>query len=140
MAATTSTYLSNPVVTVNSVSLTDQCTAATLTVRYDSLESTAFGDTDRFFVKGLGNHELTLSLYMSYASNETYATLASLVGTQTTVRVQPASGVDSATNPGFILTGSYLAELPVLNATMGELSTIDITFTGGSYTADTTNP
>ena len=138
MAATTSTYLSNPVVTVNSISLTDQCTAATLTVRYDSLESTAFGDTDRFFVKGLGNHELTLSLYMSYATSETYSTLANLVGSQTTVRVQPTSGADSATNPGFILTGSYLAELPVLNATMGELSTIDITFTGGAYSVDTT--
>lgn len=138
MAASTSTYLSNPVVTVNSISLTDQCTAATLTVRYDQLESTAFGDTDRYYVKGLGNHELTLTLYMSYASSETYATLSTLVGTQTTVRVQPTSGADSATNPGFILTGAFLAELPVLNASMGELSTIDVTFTGGAYTVDTT--
>lgn len=138
MAATTSTYLANPVVTVNSVSLTDQCTAATLTVRYDALESTAFGDVDRYYVKGLGNHELTLSLYMSYAATETYATLSSLVGTQTTVRVQPASGADSATNPGFILTGTFLAELPVLNASLGALSTIDITFTGGAYSVDVT--
>jgi len=138
MAATTSTYLSNPVVTVNSVSLTDQCTAATLTVRYDQLESTAFGDVDRYYVKGLGNHELTLTLYMSYAATETYATLSSLVGTQTTVRVQPTSAADSATNPGFVLTGAFLAELPVLNASMGELSTIDVTFTGGAYTVDTT--
>ena len=138
MAANTSTYLSNPVVTVNSISLTDQCTAATLTVRYDQLESTAFGDADRYYVKGLGNHELTLTLYMSYASSETYATLSTLVGTQTTVRVQPTSGADSATNPGFILTGAFLAELPVLNASMGELSTIDVTFTGGAYTVDTT--
>ena len=138
MAASTSTYLSNPVVTVNSVNLTDQCTAATLTVRYDQLESTAFGDVDRYFVKGLGNHELTLTLYMSYAATETYATLSTLVGTQTTVRVQPTSGADSGTNPGFILTGAFLAELPVLNASMGELSTIDVTFTGGAYTADTT--
>ena len=138
MATSTSTYLSNPVVTVNSISLTDQCTAATLTVRYDQLESTAFGDTDRYYVKGLGNHELTLTLYMSYASSETYATLSTLVGTQTTVRVQPTSAADSATNPGFILTGAFLAELPVLNASMGELSTIDVTFTGGAYTVDTT--
>lgn len=138
MAATTSTYLSNPVVTVNSVNLTDQCTAATLTVRYDQLESTAFGDVDRYYVKGLGNHELTLTLYMSYAATETYATLSTLVGTQTTVRVQPTSGADSGTNPGFILTGAFLAELPVLNASMGELSTIDVTFTGGAYTVDTT--
>jgi hypothetical protein len=134
----TSTYLSNPVVTVNSVDLSDQCTAATFTRRFDALESTAFGDTDRKYVSGLGNHELTLTLYMSYAATETYATLAALVGTSTTVRVQPASPPDSATNPGFILTGTFLAELPVINATLGELSTIDITFQGGVYSVDTT--
>ena len=133
----TSTYLSNPVVTVNSIDLSDQCTAATFTHRFDQLESTAFGDTARKYTAGLGNHEVTLSLYMSYASNETYATLSSLVGTTTTVRVQPASPPDSATNPGFILTGAFLAELPVINATMGELSTIDVTFVGGTYSVDT---
>ena len=136
----TTTYLSNPVVTVNTVNLTDQCTAATVTHRFDQLESTAFGDTDRKYVKGLGNHEVTLSLYMSYATSETYATLAALVGTTTTVRVQPTTAVDSATNPGFVLTGAFLAELPVINATMGELSTVDVTFVGGVYTVDTTNP
>lgn len=134
----TSTYLSNPVVTVNSVDLSDQCTSATFTRRVDALESTAFGDSDRKYVSGLGNHELTLTLYMSYATSETYATLSGLVGTTTTVRVQPTSGADSGTNPGFILTGTFLAELPVINATMGELSTIDITFQGGVYSVDTT--
>ena len=135
---TTTTYLSNPVVTVNSVVLTDQCTAATVTHRFDQLEATAFGDTDRKYVKGLGNHEVTLSLYLSYSAGDTYATLQSLVGTTTTVRVQPTSGADSATNPGFILTGAFLAEMPVLNATMGELSTCDVTFVGGVYSVDTT--
>jgi hypothetical protein len=134
---TTTTYLSNPVVTVNSVVLTDQCTAATVTHRFDQLEATAFGDTDRKYVKGLGNHEVTLSLYLSYSAGDTYATLQSLVGTTTTVRVQPTSGTDSATNPGFILTGAFLAEMPVINATMGELSTVDVTFVGGVYSVDT---
>lgn len=133
----TSTYLSNPVVTVNTVDLTDQCTAATFTHRFDQLEATSFGDTARNFVKGLGNHELTLTLYMSYASSETYATLASLVGTTTTITVTPAAGGASATNPGFILTGAFLAELPVINATMGELSTVDVTFVGGDYSVST---
>lgn len=131
----TTTYLSNPTVQVNSVDLSDQCTAATFTYRVDQLESTAFGDTARKFTAGLGNHELTLSLYMSYATSETYATLASLVGTTTTVVVKPASGANSATNPAFTLTGTFLAELPVINATMGELSTVDVTFVGGSYSA-----
>jgi hypothetical protein len=134
----TSIYLSNPVVTVNSVDLSDQCTAATFTQRYDQLESTAFGDSSRKYTSGLGNHEITLSLYMSYAATETYATLSTLVGTTTTIRVQPSAPPDSATNPGFILTGAFLPELPVINATMGELSTIDVTFVGGVFTTDTT--
>ena len=136
----TTTYLSNPDVTIATVNLRDQCTAATLTRTVEALESTAFGDTARFNVGGLENNELTLTLYMSYAATETYATLASLVGTQCNVLVSPAAPATpntySPTNPGFILTGTYLESLPVINATMGELSTIDITFTGGSYSVD----
>ena len=134
----TSTYLSNPVVTVNTVDLTNQCTAATLTRTVEALDATAFGDTSRKFTGGLQNNELTLTLLMSYASAETYATLKSLVGTTTTVRVQPAAPPDSATNPGLVLTGAYLENLPALNATLGELSTIDITFTGGVFSEDVT--
>jgi hypothetical protein len=134
----TSTYLSNPVVEINSVDLTDQCTAATFTHRFDQLEATAFGDDDRKYVKGLGNHEVTISLYMSYDATETYATLAALVGTTTTVSVKATDATASATNPEFVLTGAFLAELPVANATMGELSTVDITFVGGVYSVVTT--
>lgn len=133
----TSTYLANPIVSVNSVDLSDQCTAATLTHRFDQLEATAFGDTDRKYVKGLGNHDVTLSLYMSYASSETYATLSTLVGTTTTITITPASGGASATNPAITITGAFLAELPVINGTMGELSTVDVTFVGGAYSVAT---
>jgi len=124
----TSTYLSNPVVTVNAVDLTDQCTAATFTHRFDQLENTSFGKTDRTYQAGLGNHEVTLTLYQSYAATETYATLAALVGTTTTVTV-----ADVALGEVFTLTGAFLAEMPVISATLGELSTVDITFTGGVY-------
>ena len=133
----TSTILSNPVVTVNSVDLSDQCTSATFTERYAELTATAFGDLSNKYVKGLGDHEVTLTLYMSYAASETYATLKDLVGTVTTVVVKPAAGADSATNPGFTLTGAFMAELPHSFA-MGELSTIDVTFHGGVYSADVT--
>jgi hypothetical protein len=133
----TSTILSNPVVLVNSVDLSDQCTSATFTERYAELTATAFGDLANKYVKGLGDHEVTLTLYMSYAASETYATLQALVGTSTTVIVKPAVGADSATNPGFTLTGAFMAELPHTFA-LGELSQIDVTFHGGVYTADTT--
>ena len=133
----TSTYLSNPGVMVNSVSLTDQCTSATVTNTAEALEATAFGGTSRVFVAGLYNQEITLDLYMSYAATETYATLAALVGTTTTVKVSnTVAGLTTAspTEPRFELVGCYLEALPVINATMGELSTISITFKGGVLT------
>ncbi len=133
----TSTILSNPQVLINSVDLSDQCTSATFTERYAELTATAFGDLSNKYVKGLGDHEVTLTLYMSYAASETYATLKDLVGTSTTVIVKPAAGTDSATNPGFTLTGAFMAELPH-SFSMGELSSIDITLHGGVYSADTT--
>jgi len=125
----TSTYLSNPVVTVNAVSLTDQCTSAVFTHRFDQLENTTFGKTNRSYQAGLNNSEVTLTLYQSYEASETYATLAALVGTTTTVTVADSAGGDV-----FTLTGAYLNEMPVINATLGELSTIDVTFVGGAYT------
>jgi len=135
----TSTYLSNPAVVVNSVNLTDQCTSATVTNTAEALESTAFGGTSRVFTAGLFNQEITLDLYLSYAASETYATLATLVGTATTVIVSNTTAgitVPAPTEPRFTLTGAYLETLPVINATMGELSTISITFKGGVLTTD----
>jgi len=133
----TSTYLSNPTFTCNSVDLSDQCRSATLSVKYDALESTAFGSTSRVYTAGLGDHELNVTLLMSYSATETYATLAALVGTATTVILKPSSSATSATNPSFTLTGTFLETLPVIDAKYGELSEIDITFKGGVYTVAT---
>jgi hypothetical protein len=133
----TSTYLSNPVVTVNAVDLSDQATSAVFTRVIEALESTAFGSTSRVYTSGLSNNSLTITLYNSYALTETYATLAALVGTQTTVKVKPITGTTSATNPEHTLTGAYLETLPLVNGQLGALDTIDITFTGGVYSVST---
>jgi hypothetical protein len=129
-------YLANPVITIGGVNLTGFCTAANVVKRFDVLENTVFGMTDRKSQKGLGNHEATVTLYMDYSDNATYEVLSQLVGTQTTIIATPASGVNSPTNPGFTLTDTLLAELPVLNASLGELQSIDLVFTQGEYSVD----
>ena len=135
----TSTYLSNPgLVEVGGISLTDQCTAASMTVTYDQLEETAFGSSARTYVKGLETNECTLTLYNSYDSAETYNTLLALVGTQTTVKIKPKPGAESATNPILVLSNTFLQALPVANMTLGELSSIDVTFVGGTFSQDVT--
>ena len=134
----TSVYLSNPVVTINSVALTDQCTSATVNYVYEQLETTSFGDTARKFggaaVTSLQNNSIEVELYQSYAASETEATIFGLVGIVTTIIVAPASGIATATNPIFTLTGCYLESHTPINASLGELSTISLSFAGGVLT------
>jgi len=115
----TSTYLSNPVVLIGASSaattdITDQVSAVTVNYVVEALEDTAF------------------------ASSESYALLSVLVGTKCYIKVTPAAGANTATNPGFELTNTFLSALPVVNANLGELSTYDIELVGGSYTVDVT--
>jgi len=138
-----STYLSNPKVQVGAAigsiqDITDDVVAATLTVTAEPLEDTSFGQTSRTMTSGLFSNSLTLTVFASYASSQTYAILSPLLGTKCTIKVNPTSAADSSTNPGFILTDTYLSSIPVINASLGELSQWDIEFQGGTYSVDTT--
>jgi hypothetical protein len=139
----TSTYLSNPKVEVGAssgsvVDITDQVTSCVVNFNVEALEDTAFGSTARTNTAGLQSNSATLTVYASFASSESYATLSALVGTKCFIRVTPVDAVVSATNPAFELTNTYLGALPVVNATLGELSTYDVEFMGGTYVADVT--
>jgi len=137
----TSVYLSNPNVTINSVDLQDQCTSAVVNFVYEQLETTSFGDTARKFggaaVTSLQNNSIEVTLYQSYAASETEATIYGLVGIVTTLVVAPATGSVSATNPFYTLVGAYLESHTPINASLGELSEITLTFAGGVLTKTT---
>jgi hypothetical protein len=137
----TSIYLSNPALTINAVNLTDQCTSAVLTYDFDQLETTSFGDTARKFggsaVSSLQNNTFEVELFQSYAASETEATIFGLVGIVTTITISnTAAGLatPSSTEPKYTLTGAYLASHTPINASLGELSTITLTFAGGALT------
>ena len=139
----TSTYLSNPVVLIGATSasttdITDQVSACTVNYIVEALEDTAFGSTARTNTAGLQSNSATITLYASFAASESYALLSVLVGTKCYIKVTPAGGANSATNPGFELTNTYLSALPVINANLGELATYDIELMGGAYTVDVT--
>ena len=139
----TTTYLSNPVVLIGSSSasttdISDQVSACTVNYIVEALEDTAFGSTARTNTAGLQSNSATLTLYASFAASESYALLSVLVGTKCYIEVTPASGANTATNPGFELTNTFLSALPVMNANLGELATYDIELMGGAYTVDVT--
>ena len=132
--AISSTYLSNPSITINSVDLSDQCTSAVINYVSEQLENTTFSNTSRSFTSGLYSNTVTVTLYQSYAATETEASIYSLVGTTTTLVLKPSSAAVGATNPSYTLTGAFLSAHTPINASLGELSTIDLTFAGGVLT------
>ena len=133
----TSTVLSNPVVTINSVDLTSNTVSVSPKIKATALTATSFGDTSTKFVAGLYDNEVSFDMYWSEAATSVYATIKALIGTTFNVTWKATSAATSATNVMETLTGCYLEEIgPVYK--LGELATISITVKGGVYSSATT--
>ena len=139
MATTATTYLSNPTVMLGAVDITAMTSSATLTVGFDSLEATSFGDTGHLFVKGLQSVSVELTLFNYYGAGSAEATLYAAAGTGTTTLViSPAGASESATNPEYTITNAMMATFTPINGAVGELSTVTASFTGGTFARDIT--
>jgi hypothetical protein len=139
----TATFLSNATISITqgatTTDLSDQGNACTITVGYDSLESTAFGDTGHRFTQGLQTVDVSIDFFLSYGATEVEAILASCVGTGTTVlTISPSGTTESATNPEYVITNCMLASFTPVNSTVGSLATVTAQFTGGTWVRDVT--
>ena len=137
----TTTFLSNATVLIGAVDVSDQCRSVTLTVGYDSLETTAMGSNGRTYTKGLESVEVTLEMFNSYGAGEIEATLYDVVGDgNTTLVISPSGSSESATNPEYTITNAMLSSFTPLISSVGDLSVVNVTFTGGTFSRDITNP
>jgi hypothetical protein len=145
----TTTFLSNATINITqgatTYDLSDQANAVAITVGYDSLESTAFGDTGRRFVKGLLKTEVAITFFLSYggtgATSEVETALFAMVGGgNTTLVISPSGTTEGADNPEYTITNAMLAEFTPINSTVGELATVEVTFTGGTWARDIVTP
>jgi hypothetical protein len=141
----TSTFLSNATISITqgatTTDMSDQGNACTITVGFDSLESTAFGDTGHRFTQGLQTVDVSIDFFLSYGATEVEAILASCLGTGTTVlTISPSGATESATNPEYVITNAMLASFTPINSTVGSLATVTAQFTGGTWVRDITAP
>ena len=129
-------FLNNKVgLKINNVDLSDHVTSVTLNQAYDELEVTAMGDSAHKFVKGLESATLTVSFLNDTAtspSNSVLATLQGVFGTTTAVKMLQDKGTAvGAANP--LYTFDILVNnLTPINGAVGDIGTMDITFTVNS--------
>jgi len=139
----TTTFLSNATINitqgVTTTDLSDQGNAITITVGYDALESTAFGDTGHRFTQGLQSVDVSIDFFLSYGAAEVEAILASCLGTGTTIlTISPSGTSETASNPEYVITNAMLANFTPINSTVGSLATVTAQFTGGTWARDIT--
>jgi hypothetical protein len=120
--------LTNALVTVNAVDLSDYVASVTLNSSIDVVETTAFSsNAARTRIGGLADNSISLEFHQDYASGEVEATIYPLLGTVTTVTVKPVNTTTSASNP--LYTASALvSEWTPLNGAVGELATASVTW------------
>lgn len=144
----TSTFLSNATINITqgatTYDLSAESNSVSLMVGTDSLEATSFGDNGRVFTAGLQNVEVTITMFLAYggtgANAEVEAALADMVGKRSNITISPSGTTESLTNPEYTITGAFLADFTPINSTVGELATVDVTFTGGTWARDVTAP
>ena len=124
--------LTNPSVTINSVDLSDHISNITLDTKYDVLETTGFGAAGaKTRVGGLVDNSVSIDFIQDFAAASVEVTInpvgASLVGTVTTLVVQPVAGTASTTNPKYTFT-ALISDWTPLKGAVGQLSTATVTW------------
>jgi hypothetical protein len=139
----TTTFLSNATINITqgatTTDLSDQGNACTITVGYDPLESTAFGDTGHRFTQGLQTVDISIDFFLSYGVAEVETILASCLGTgTTTLTISPSGTSETASNPEYVFSNCMLASFTPINSTVGSLATVTAQWTGGTWVRDIT--
>lgn len=133
-----SVYLSQPQVTIGSTNFTDQASAVSMELGYDSLEITSFADSGHLMAPGLQTVSGTITLYVSYGASEVEGIIAGLVGAgTTTIVVKKADAAIAADNPEWTISNTMIAAEP-LTWNYGEVQVMEISFEGGTWVRDVT--
>jgi len=119
--------LTDAKVTINSVNLSDHINSITLETKDDIVETTAFGSTAKTRVAGLVDNSVTLDFMQDFAAANVEATIYPLIGTATTIVVQPTSSAVGATNPTYTFS-AIISEWSPLKGGIGQLATASVTW------------
>ena len=126
-------FLNNKVgLKINSIDLSDHVTSVTLNQAFDELEVTAMGDTAHKFVKGLESATLTVSFLNDTATSPASSVLDVLedaYGTTVACKMLQTKGTAVGADNKLYTFDILVNNLTPINGAVGDIGTMDITFT-----------
>lgn len=129
------TPLTDALIIVNGVTLSDHANSVTINDSRDQKEITAFGAINKAYVKGLGDASIEVTFFQDFAAGKVHQTLQPLIGSNTpvTIEVRPTSAARSTTNVAAVLS-ALLVNYNMLDGGVGDPPEIQATFINGSQT------
>ena len=130
--------LTNAMVLINGVDLSDHCSTVTLTDSRAPVDITAMGAVNITNTKGLGDASAEFNFFADFAAGKVHATLQPLIGSSTgiTVEVRPVNGARSTTNPAFLMSALEF-NYSMLDGAVGDASSMSVEFINASQTGIT---
>jgi hypothetical protein len=113
-------------------------------VGYAPLDVTVFGDAGSRMAPGLQTVNVSMTLFLSYGgtaapNTEVEKVLSEIVGKgTTTLTISPSGTTESASNPEYVISNCMLASYSGINSTVGEMATVQLEFTSGTWVRDAT--
>jgi hypothetical protein len=120
--------LSDALVVVNAVDLSDHVESVEINDSVNLQEANAMGQTGSRRLAGLRDWEATITFFQDYDAAKVDATLQPLIGVQTAIRVrESATSAIGATNPEYQGNG-MLESLPAVAGAVDGVHKLSVTF------------
>lgn len=117
--------------TLNTIDLSSYVTNIELTYEFDAVETTAMGATGHSNIKSLQNISCTVEMNNDLAATKVFDTVFAAVGSGTNTYIVKSLSTGSP-NPVLTVSNAFCASAPIVSGTVGDLSKMQITLTGGT--------
>ena len=119
--------LTNASVSIAGTDLSTSITNITLETKYDIIETTTMGNTAKTRIAGLADNQITLDFTQDYGASSVESIIYPLLGTTTTVIIQPVAGSATTTNPKYTVT-ALVSDWTPIKGGVGQLATASVTW------------
>ena len=127
-------YQGDAEIEIGSTSIALNCNNVTIELGQDALDATVMGNTGRKMVGGLQTVNVSATVFLEYGSSSVEALIYAEVGQgDTTLVIRPSSAAAAVGNPEFTITNCMIATYSPVSTTVGDLSTMTLTATAGTW-------
>ena len=127
-------YQGDAEILIGASNISLNCNNVTIELGYETGDATVMGDTGRKMVSTLQSVTVTATVFLEYGTSSVEALIYAEVGQgDTTIVVTPSSAAVSVSNPSFTISNCMIATYSGVSTTVGDLSTMTLTATAGTW-------